>query len=103
MKASRFLTKIIVRVFFVLVFFALVPVFMGDQQKFKNVNLTFRHKWETVFPLILISCFIGLLLTAAYRKFNDLEINWLLILNTVILTIYGVALFFRIAHMTGSI
>jgi hypothetical protein len=102
MKASRLVTKIVVRVFFVLVFFALVPVFMGDQQKFKDVNLTFRHKWETVFPLILITCFIGLLLTAAYRKFNDLEINWLLVLNTIILTVYGAALFYKVAHMMGS-
>jgi len=99
MKVSRLITKIIVRVFFVLVFFALVPIFMGDQHKFKNIYLTFHHKWEMIFPLILITCFITLLLTVAYRKFNDLELNWLLVLNTIILTIYGVAIFIRVAHM----
>jgi hypothetical protein len=99
MKASRFLTKIVIRVFFVLVFFALVPVFIGDQSKFKNIYFTFRHKWEMIFPLVLLTCFITLLITCAYRKFNELELNWLLILNTVILTVYGIAIFIKIAHM----
>jgi hypothetical protein len=99
MKASRFLTKIVIRVFFVLVFFALVPVFIGDQSKFKNIYFTFRHKWEIIFPVVLITCFITLLITCAYRKFNELELNWLLILNTIILTVYGIAIFIKVAHM----
>ena len=99
MKASRFLTKSVVRVFFVLVFFAMVPVFVGDQNKFKNIYFTFRHKWEMIFPVVLITCFITLLITCALKKFNELELNWLLVLNTIILTIYGIAIFIKIAHM----
>jgi hypothetical protein len=99
MKVNRLITKIVVRVFFILVFFAMVPLLSGDQTKLQHIYFIFRHKWEMVFPLILLAGFITLVITCAIKKFDEPELNWLLVLNTVILTIYGIAIFIRISHM----
>jgi hypothetical protein len=99
MKVNQFVTKIVVRVFFILVFAAMIPVFTGDQSKLQHIYFTFHHKWEMIFPAILILAFIGLLITCAVKKYKEPELNWLLVLNTVILIIYGIAIFIRVSHM----
>lgn len=99
MKASKLVTKIFVRVFFILLFFALVPFFFGDQSKYQHIYFAFQHKWEMIFPGIIITAFLFLLISCAIKRFNNLELNWLLIVNTVVLTAYGVAIFIRISHM----
>jgi hypothetical protein len=102
MKTSRIVTKIVIRLFFLLLLMALVPpLFMGDQNKLKNIYLAFRHKWEIIFPAILIISFITLLIIGAVRKFRETDLNWLLVLNTVILTIYGIAIYIKVLHMLG--
>ena len=102
MKTSRVVTKIVLRLFFLLLVMALVsPFFMGDQNKLKNIYLSFHHPWEMIFPVILILGFISLLIICAIKKFKETDLNWLLVLNTVILTIYGVAIYIRIYHMVG--
>ena len=100
MKTSRVVTKVVVRLFFLLLLLALVPPFlMGDQSKLKNIYLSFHHPWEMIFPGILILGFISLLIICAVKKFQETDLNWLLVLNTVILTIYGIAIYIRIYHM----
>jgi hypothetical protein len=100
MKTSRIVTKIVVRLFFLLLLIALVPPFlMGDQNKLAHIYLTFHHKWEMIFPAILILAFMSLLIICAVKKFKETDLNWLLVLNTVILTIYGIAIYIRILHM----
>jgi quinol-cytochrome oxidoreductase complex cytochrome b subunit len=100
MKTSRVVTKIVIRLFFLLLLMALVPpFFMGDQNKLKNIYLAFRHKWEIIFPAILIISFVTLLIIGAVKKFRETDLNWLLVLNTVILTIYGIAIYVKVLHM----
>jgi hypothetical protein len=99
MRMSKPVTKIVVRVFFILVLFALVPFFYGDQNKFQNIYFAFPHKWEIVFPLIIITAFLFLLITCAIKKFNEPELNWLLVVNTIVLTAYGVAIFIKVSHI----
>src|SRR6185503_332502 len=99
MRMSKSITKMVIRVFFVLLLFALVPFFYGDQHKFQNIYFAFPHKWEMIFPLIIISVFLFLLITCAIKKFNEPELNWLLVVNTIVLTAYGVAVFIKVSHM----
>ncbi len=99
MKVSKFVTKIVIRIFFILLFVAMIPFFEGDQTKLQHIYFTFHHKWEMIFPAILMIGFIGLLVTCAIKKYEEPDLNWLLVLNTVILLVYGVAIFIRVAHM----
>jgi hypothetical protein len=94
MKVNRLVTKIIVRLFFLLLLIALVPPFLqGDGTKLQHIYLSFHHKWEMIFPAILILGFIGLLIICALKKYKEPD------LNTVILMAYGIAVYIRIYHM----
>ncbi len=100
MKVNRIVTKIVVRLFFLLLLIALVPPFLlGDETKLQNIYLFFRHKWEMIFPAILILGFVSLLIICAVKKYKEQDLNWLLVLNTVILMAYGIAIYIRIYHM----
>lgn len=98
MRVNRLVTKIVVRVFLILLIFATVP-FFADKSKFKNIYFSFGHSWQLVFPSVIILSFIGLLLYCAYKKYSEPEINFLLVVNTIVLTAYAVAIFVRIAHL----
>ncbi|HZY39174.1 MAG TPA: hypothetical protein VFE53_21105 [Mucilaginibacter sp.] len=52
-----------------------------------------------IFPLIIITAFLFLLVTCAIKKFNEPELNWLLVVNTIVLTAYGAAIFIKVSHM----
>lgn len=97
MKASRLVTKIVVRAFFILLLVALVPMWQGN--KLQNIYLTFHHNWEMIFPAILIISFMFLLATCAIKRYAEQDLNWLLVLNTCILLVYCVAIFIRISHV----
>ncbi len=99
MKVSQFVTKIILRIFFILLFAALVPFFYGDQAKFQHIYLVFHHNWEMIFPAIIIIAFIFLLITCAVKKFKEPQLNWLLVVNTIVLLAYGIAIYIRIFQM----
>ena len=99
MKVSQFVTKIVIRVFFILLFVAMIPVFQGDNTKLQHFYFTFHNKWEMIFPGILILAFVILLTTCAIKRYKETDLNWLLVLNTVILTAYGIAIFIRISHV----
>jgi hypothetical protein len=100
MKVNRIITKIVVRLFFLLLLIALVPPFLlGDQTKLQHIYLSFHYKWQMIFPAILILGFVGLLIVCAVKKYKEQDLNWLLVLNTAILMAYGVAIYIRIYHM----
>jgi cytochrome bd-type quinol oxidase subunit 2 len=100
MKASQIVTKIVVRLFFSLMLIALAPPFlMGDKSKLSKIYLTFRHPWQMIFPAILIFAFITLLIICSRKKYKEPDLNWLLVLNTFILIVYGVAIYVRVLHL----
>src|SRR5665213_3808691 len=99
MKVSPIITKIVLRVFFVLLFFALVPFFVGDQRRLQHTYFSFHHWWELIFPAIIIISFIALLITCAVKRYKQPDLNWLLVVNTVVLAAYGIAIFIRIIRV----
>lgn len=100
MKVNQVITKAVVRIFFILQLAALVPFITGDQSAFQHIYLSFHHWWELIFPVVIILSFIILLVVCVARKYKAPELNWLLVVNTVVLAAYGIAIFIRIAHMT---
>jgi len=99
MKVNQVITRAVVRVFFVLLLVALVPFIAGDQSVFQHVYLTFHHWWELIFPILIILSFIFLLVNCVARRYKVQELNWLLVVNIVVLVAYGIAIFIRIANM----
>ncbi len=100
LKANRIVTRTVVRLFFLLLAIALIPTFIqGDQSKLKHIYLSFHHTWEMIFPAILIISFITLLIICVVKKYKEPDLNWLLVLNTAILMVYGAMIFIRIAHL----
>jgi len=99
MKASQIAAKVMVRLFFILVLIAVFPFMEGDNHKLQNLYFTTRHSWIFVFPIILIVGFIGLLVYCTVKKYREMEMNWLLVLNTLILLAYGATLYIRVWHL----
>jgi hypothetical protein len=79
----------------------MVPLFQGDQSKLQHVYLTFHYSWQLVFPVIIIVSFLFLLVTCGLKKFNDPELNWLLVVNTIVLLGYFIAVFIKVMHVAG--
>ncbi|MGZ3756854.1 MAG: hypothetical protein ACXVAY_14055 [Mucilaginibacter sp.] len=98
-KVSQIAAKVIVRLFFILLLVALVPFMQGDNHKLQNLYFTTTHKWIFIFPVILIGAFITLLVMCTIKKYKEMDLNWLLVLNTVILLAYGATLYIRVWHL----
>jgi len=97
MKASKIIAKMLVRLIFILILAAAVWLTQYND-KLKGLGYIKLNQWTLIYPVLLIVGFIGLLITAAVKKYNSMDINLLLIVNTVMLLIYAMAVFFRIAH-----
>jgi hypothetical protein len=96
MKISQIAAKAAVRVFLILLLASTLPFLMGNDSKLNNFNFIIRQKWTLVFPAILILGFIGLLVTCTIKKYKIPDLNWLLVVNTVVLMIYLAAIFIRV-------
>ena len=99
MKVSRIAVKVATRLLLILLIMGLLPALQGDQSKLRHIYLTFHHKWEMIFPAVLIFGFIGLLIYCIIKKYREPDMNWLLVLNTIILIVYGMAIYIRVYHM----
>jgi hypothetical protein len=96
MKTSQVVAKVVVRLFFFLLLIALVPYFAGNNAKLQNFNFVIHQKWTLIFPAILLGGFIGLLVTCTVKKYKEIDLNWLLIVNTLVLMAYGLAIFIKV-------
>jgi hypothetical protein len=101
MRVSKFVTKIVLRIFIILLVAAAVPLFQGDQSKWQHIYLTFHYSWQLIFPVIIVISFLFLLIACGRKKFNEPEMNWLLVVNTVVLLAYVIAIFIKVMHMVG--
>jgi cytochrome bd-type quinol oxidase subunit 2 len=99
LKVSQIAAKVIVRLFFILLLVSVIPFMEGDNHKLQNLYFTTPHKWIFAFPIILIVCFIGLLVICTLKKYKEMDLNWVLVLNTAILLAYGATLYIRIWHL----
>jgi len=101
MKTSQIAAKAVVRLFFFLLLIALVPYFAGNNAKLQNFNFVIRHKWTMIFPAILLGGFIGLLVLCTVKKYKEIDLNWLLVVNTLVLIAYGMAIFIKVYQAVG--
>jgi hypothetical protein len=97
MKLSKFFAKLMVRMFFILILAAGVGIWQGSD-KLKHLGYINLLQWRMIFPALLIGGFIGLLLAASIKKYNNMELNWLLVVNTLMLIIYAMAIFMKVAY-----
>lgn len=98
MKISQIAAKAVVRVFLLLLLISTIPVLQGDNAKLQQFNFIIHQKWTLIFPCILIAGFIGLLVTCTIKRYKVIDLNWLLVVNTVVLMAYGIVIFIRVYH-----
>ena len=96
MKTSQIAAKAVVRVFLLLLLASTIPFLKGDNVKLEQFNFVIPQKWTLIFPSILILSFVGLLITCTVRKYKLTDLNWLLVVNTLVLIAYGIAIFMRV-------
>jgi len=101
MKTSQIVAKVVVRLFFFLLLIALVPYFTGDNAKLQNFNFVIRHKWTLIFPAIILGGFISLLVLCTVKKYKEVDLNWLLVINTLVLIAYGMAICIKVYQAVG--
>lgn len=99
MKTSQIVVKIVLRVFFLLLCFGLASYFFsfGAFTKGNSQDATFsiRHSWTLIYPGLLAAGFIALLVIALRNKYSKPDLNWLLVLNTIILMAYCITLYIK--------
>ena len=99
LKVSQIAAKVVTRLFFILILVGCVPFMDGNNNKVQNIYFHTKHTWLFAFPIILVLGFIALLIICAIKKYKELDLNLLLILNTVILIAYGATLYIRVWHL----
>jgi cytochrome bd-type quinol oxidase subunit 2 len=93
MKVSQVAAKAVVRVFFIMLLMALIPYLQGNNTKLENV-------WSLAFPILLILGFVVLLVICSIKKYSKQDLNWLLVVNTLVLIVYAIILYIRIYQLT---
>lgn len=96
MKASVIAAKAVVRIFFILLLVAMIPFAQGDSAKLHNLYLVPKQAYMLAFPILLILGFIALLVICSIKKYSRADLNWLLVVNTVVLIAYAVTLYMSI-------
>ncbi len=95
---SKFVAKVLVRLFLLVLVMAFTPLFMGEEisGSLGNVYLHITNRWALVFPALLFLIFIVLLILALRRQYSQIDINWMLSLNATLLIVYLILLYSRI-------
>ncbi|MBS7564010.1 hypothetical protein KHS38_06295 [Mucilaginibacter sp. Bleaf8] len=97
---SAIIAKLLVRIFFLFLVAAMFGI-VKYQDKLKVLGSIRLDQWRLIFPALLIIGFIVLLVLASIKKYKVGDINLLLIVNTIMLLIYGLAIFIRVAALVG--
>jgi hypothetical protein len=101
MKTSRIVAKAITRLFFLLLLFAIIPLFQIDSTKLNQLYFVTNHKWIWAFPCILVAAFITLFVGCTMQKYAKPDWNWLLVINTIVLMAYCATLYIRVLHLVS--
>lgn len=99
MKTSQIVAKAVVRLFLFLLLIATVPFFYGNNGKLHDLYFTIPNKWMLAFPIILILGFVVLFITCTINKYKEVNLNWLLVVNTAVLLACGMVIYFRILNL----
>jgi quinol-cytochrome oxidoreductase complex cytochrome b subunit len=99
MKFSQIVAKAVVRVFFIMLLMALIPYLQGNNTKLEHIYLMPKNAWSLAFPILLILGFVVLLVICSIKKYSKQDLNWLLVINTVVLIAY-VTVYIRIYQLT---
>ncbi len=100
MKAIRYIARFMVRLFFIMLLAAGVAL-IQYKDKMQHLGYINLYQWQNIFPLLLMLSFVGLLITCTVKKFQYTDLNLLLIVNAVMLIIYGMAVFWRVSAAMG--
>ena len=101
MKNSRFVAKLVTRLFFMLVLFAIIPLFTIDRSKLDQLYFVANHKWIWIFPCVLVGSFVTLFAGCTIQRYSKPDWNWLLVVNTVVLLAYCANLYIRVLHLVS--
>ena len=99
LKISQVAAKTAIRVFIIILFCGVLPFIAGHQpwdDRLETTHLVIPNKWTLIAPAVLFLGFLSLAIICKKKKYQEQDINWLLVLNTVILLIYLVLLYSRI-------
>jgi hypothetical protein len=96
MKTSQIVAKAVLRLFLLLVLIACFVFLHNDNAKLQQFNFVIVRKWTLIFPFILIAGFITLLINCVVNKYKKTDMNWLLVVNTVVLIAYLAAIVLRV-------
>lgn len=98
LTTSKFISKLLVRLFMLILAAAIAPMFVDKQiaARMETTYVYIENKWVFIFPLILFLSFLTLLVLTGRAKHEKTDLNWMLLLNTLLLIIYVVMLFVRL-------
>ena len=99
MKVSRIAAKVMVRLVLFLVILALIPFFTGDSSALKHLYIITDNKLALAAPILLMLGFITLLVICTRNQYRHADLNWALVINTVVLIAYGVMVFVKIRQL----
>lgn len=100
MKTSGIVAKAVSRLFLLLLVLAVVPLFQADPNRLQHLYIVSKSKWFFVFPVILIGGFVYFLIRCTIKKYTEPDSNWLLVINTLILTAYCATVLLRVYQLT---
>jgi len=101
MKTSQIAAKAVTRAFILLLFISTAPFLIGNNPKLQNFQFVIHQKWTLVFPSILIAGFITLLVLCTIKKYKEADLNWLLVINTLVLLAYFLTIAYTIYKQVG--
>lgn len=99
MKFSRLAAKVMVRLILFLVVLALIPFFSGDTGALRHLYIITDNKMALAAPILLMLGFIALLIICTRNHYRHADLNWALVINTVVLIAYGVMVFVKIRQL----
>ncbi len=95
---SKFFAKLLLRLFILLLLFSLAPFFIqhGLDARLQHIYISLPNKWALIFPVLLFLAFLTLLIITLRTKYKYTDLNWMFVLNTLILVIYLVLVYVRL-------
>lgn len=95
---SKFTVKLLVRLFILLLLFAFAPFILENETRGSLAQSYFyiSNKWVFIFPGLLFLSFLTLLILTLRYRYQKIDLNWMLSLNTALLIGYIVLLYIRL-------